>query len=170
MGVDSRLLYSRRRRAGKGYNHLVGPRKLITIVLAAFLTVSVLFLIGRELPGLRRQSAGGEEPPSAGIVAYYFHRTQSCGPCEHIHDWSREVVGQHYAGQMSWREVNLDQPANQHFVKDFNITANTVVLAEYRDGQVVRYVNLDRLWDFIDKPDEFREDLRQRIDAFLGGR
>ncbi|MFO7616170.1 MAG: hypothetical protein R6V75_02880, partial [Bacteroidales bacterium] len=43
------------------------------------------------------------------------------------------------------RVVNIDEPENRHFIQDFQLVTRSVVLAEYRDGEVVRYENLDQV-------------------------
>ena len=105
-----------------------------------------------------RRGASAEEPRRApiadGVVAFYFHGNVRCATCKKIEAYADEAVQQGFAealedGALTWRVVNIDEPENKHFVQDFQLVTRSVVLAEYRDGKVVRWENLDKVWQLV---------------------
>ena len=62
----------------------------------------------------------------------------------------------------------MDEPLNRHFIEDLQLVTRSVVLAEYRDGNVVRWKNLDRVWQLVRNQDAFTAYIRDETSAFLG--
>ncbi len=123
--------------------------------------------------------AGGAEPAAAtpaaadGVVVFYFHGNVRCATCRTIEAYAGEAVRDGFAdelasGALSWREVNVDSPEHRHFVQDFQLTTRSVVLAEYRDGQVVRHQSLDKVWQLVRSKDRFVDYVQGGTRAFLG--
>lgn len=50
-------------------------------------------------------------------------------------------------GTVRFLSLNTDDLVNAHFIDDFHLTMKLVVLAEERDGTVVRFAHLVRAWD-----------------------
>ena len=63
--------------------------------------------------------------------------------------------------------VNLDLSENEHYVQDFEITFNTVVLAELHDGKPVRWKNLANVWDFSQDKTTFKKYIEGEMGAFM---
>jgi hypothetical protein len=108
-------------------------------------------------------------------MVYCFGRTATCEPCENMRNWTGQLLQRDFAdalrtGSLALKEVNLDEPGGRRFVYDFQLTANTVVLAQYQGGMLTRYRNLEDLWDVADKHELFLQRLRVELDAFLEGR
>ncbi|MBX3728453.1 MAG: hypothetical protein KF858_04640 [Candidatus Sumerlaeia bacterium] len=107
------------------------------------------------------------------FVAYYFHGSMRCVTCRNIEDWSREAITAHFAdriesGDLEWREVNYDQPANEHFRRDFDLAFQSVVLVEQHEGTVVRWQNLHDVWMKVhDGPAAFEQFVVERTADFL---
>ena len=70
-------------------------------------------------------------------------------------------------GILQWRVVNIDEPANRHFIQDFQLVTRSVVLAEYRDGKVVRSKNLDQVWQLVRDKQRFVDYVQSETKAFL---
>ncbi len=123
--------------------------------------------------------AAAEEPaaPAApaedGIVAYYFHGNVRCATCKKIEAYADEAVAEGFAdelesGAVSWQVVNIDVDANKHFIEDFQLVTRSVVLVEYRDGKVVRWQNLDKVWQLVRDKDGFTSYVQGATRQFLG--
>ena len=101
---------------------------------------------------------GAAETRSAPRVeAFYFHRTLRCPACLDMENFTAEAVGRFAAaceaGRLRWRIVNLDDEENRHYVRDYAIEFNSVVLSRQVNGQEVAWTNLPDAWKFIgDKP------------------
>jgi hypothetical protein len=95
-------------------------------------------------------------PPPAGhkVIAYYFHGNQRCPTCLAIERQAREALDEAFpeafrSGVLEWRAVNIDESANSHFVREYELTSSTVVLAEIRGGRQESWRRLDRVWELV---------------------
>jgi len=109
---------------------------------------------------------------AAGVVAYYFHGSFRCRTCRTIEAHSEEAIRSEFAdefgsGRLAWRVVNVEEPENEHFVKDFELVTRSLVLAEYRDGEVIRWENLKQVWQLVRDKEQFLEYVRSSTRKFL---
>lgn len=94
------------------------------------------------------------------VVAYYFHTTQRCVSCRKIEAYTHEALERAFAaeladGRLLWRTVNIDLDENRHFIEEYKLYTKAVVLVEERDGKEVRWTNLSKVWQLLDKKDAF---------------
>lgn len=121
--------------------------------------------------------AGDEAAPTtaaanAGTVVYYFHGNARCATCKTIEAYADEAVHSAFAGELEdgalqWRVVNIDEPENRHFIQDFQLVTRSVVLAEYRDGEIVRFENLDKVWQLVRDKGRFLAYVQDATRGFL---
>jgi len=62
-----------------------------------------------------------------------------------------------------FRLLNIDKPENEHYINDYNMKYQTVVLEKLGGDSIVGWSRLDSLWDYIDKDDEFSDLLGRGI-------
>ena len=145
------------------------PRRLATAGLLLFLGVAAVVLIYKE-----RRPAAANAPvptaPRAAVVAYYFHGDQRCPTCLSIERQSRQAIERFFtnevaAGQLAFRPVNLDQPANRHFVQDYQLETRTLVLAS--DGPPPRWKSLQEVWTLAHDETRFAQYLKTEVEGFL---
>ena len=145
--------------------------KSISFILV-FASVFAMAVFGVTAPGA---SAG--EPAEAsitdGVVAYYFHGNVRCATCRKIEAYADEAIHSGFSGALdngtlAWSVVNIDETEGKHFVEDFQLVTRSVVLAEYQDGKVVRFKNLDQVWQLVRDKDGFVEYLQDEANEFLG--
>ncbi len=108
------------------------------------------------------------------FVVYYFHRTLRCATCLSIEKQSREAIEQGYTGELSagtleWHALNIDEPENEHFEKDFNLETQSLVLVERAGEKVVRWRLLPRVWELVDEPHALGEYVTREVARFIGG-
>lgn len=120
--------------------------------------------------------AGNEESVNATVarkvVAFYFHGNARCATCRKIEAYSEEAIRSGFEsklsdGRLEWRVVNIDESQNMHFVQDFQLVTKSVVLAEYNDGEVVRWENLKDVWQLVRSKDRFVDYVQTRTREFL---
>lgn len=139
-------------------------------MITAFLSLAIL---GGVALAADAPSATASEPATDGVIAFYFHGNARCATCRTIEAYADEAVHQGFAadldaGDLAWRVVNLDEPENRHFVEDFELVTRSVVLAQYRDGEVVRFKSLDQVWQLVRDKQRFVAYLQDETRAFLG--
>ena len=119
---------------------------------------------------------GAEEAvmaPPSGVVAYYFHGKLRCSTCRKLEALSREAITTGFAkdldsGKLAFMVVNVETPETEHFVQDFQLTNKSLVLVEYRDGTVVRWKNLPKIWQLVRDPEAFVRYVQEETRTFLG--
>ena len=106
------------------------------------------------------------------VVAYYFHGNFRCKTCRAIEAYSEEAIRSGFvdelaSGRLAWRVVNVEQPENKHFVEDFELITRSLVLVEYRDGEVARYENLKQVWQLVRDKERFLDYVHSSTRKFL---
>lgn len=143
---------------------------LFTVVLLVGLSV---FSVSASAEGPSESDHAVTEAQASQIVAYYFHGNLRCATCRKLEAYSREAISEGFAdelasGDLSWEVLNTDEEEYKHFVKDFELVTKSVVLVEYRDGQVVRFENLSKVWQLVGDKDDFIKYVRGSTREFLG--
>ncbi len=159
----------------------MNARKIVTAILLLFVVVSVVVFITRETNrgGSATDSAPGVADASAQaeVVAYYFHGTARCKTCLTIEEYTKEALESGFtadlaAGRLAFEIINVDEPTNEHFVKDFELDSRSVVLARNSDGQEEQFANwrqLNRVWELVGDKDAFITYVRTETQAMLAG-
>jgi hypothetical protein len=144
-----------------------------------FLSTTLLLCcaLGISLPGAADAPAGSERTAAASesprYVAYYFHGNFRCATCRKLEAYSEEAITRGFAdelgsGELEWRVVNTDEADNTHFVTDFDLVTKSLVLVEYRNGEVVRFTNLKLVWQLVGDKDGFLRYVRDSTREFIG--
>lgn len=141
-------------------------RKILSGALLAFVLAAIATLAMRGRGG-DGPAAAPAPSPAAGLVAFYFHGNKRCASCNEIERLSRDAYAPEIAtGAIAFRPVNVDEPANAHFVTDFQLAVRTVVLAEEAGGKIVRWKRLDDCWTRFDEPEKFATYMRESLASF----
>ena len=142
----------------------------------AQLVRSALVLAGATFHALG-QTAPADEPAATNApgqpIVYYFHRTARCPTCLSMETRTSQAVVRANSGDaapnLAWQAVNLDEPANAHFADDFQLTFGTVVVAENREGNAIRWKNLEKVWEYSSDETTFLQYLESEFGPFFGG-
>ncbi len=113
-------------------------------------------------------------PADTKIMVYYFRNNYRCPSCKKIEAYTHEAVNGKFAadlkkGSITWQMINVDEPANKHFIKEYNIFTKQVVLVEMKKGVQTRWKNLDKIWNLLGDKDKFTSYIEQEVKAFKGG-
>ena len=155
-------------------------KKFITFALLAFVAVSIGYLLlsnrqPQESPDISSVNtpAENELPNEAGtetgaavsvpeekVVAQYFHGTTRCDTCRAIEALTREALGTGFSeelktGRLELSAINVDEPANGHFVEDYQLTTRTVVIARFNNGKQGEWKRLDQVWQLVGDREAF---------------
>jgi len=150
-------------------------RAAVLLTTMGLLAVAVCVEAGR---GRKEAISAAAGPSSASdlrhVVIYYFHRTVRCPSCERIEEWTEAALRPSFAaaletGALEWRTVNLDEPANMHFERDYDLAMQSVVISEVRGGKEVRWKNLERVWDMLDDEPGFTRYVQDEIRIYEQG-
>ena len=166
------------------------PKTIVTVILLLFVAVSVVYLVvgeRREEPDKSTEQAETqpidarqeEQPDPNGkaaerkVVAYYFHGNVRCATCRTIESYAKEAVDARFpdalrSGALEWRVINVDDPANEHYVEEFQLTTRSIVLESVVGGKRQDWKNLQRVWDLVrDDKEAFLGYVQDETRAFL---
>jgi hypothetical protein len=172
----------------------VKTKSLITVALLAFVTIAVGFLVVKEIripEGIASPlgtaltadsgSKGVQPIPGASspegnrkVVAYYFHGRVRCVSCVKIENLSGKAIKKGFTeelkdGRLEFREVNVEEPGNRHFIDDYRLTSQSLVIVEYRDGRQIRWKNLEKVWPLLHSEKEFLPYVQEGVSSYLKG-
>ena len=112
-------------------------------------------------------------PAKSKVIVYYLHTTVRCANCLRIESYAASAVTGGFAGPLSegrleWKVLNVDDPPNAHFVKDYQLFTKSVVISEVKDGKEVRWKRLDKVWDLLGDQQAFERYVKDEVKAYLG--
>ncbi len=173
-------------------NKTMNMKNIFTVVLLLFAGFSLVYLFtsGAQSPAVTERqiaSAGGsgrfhhrslERRPTASregrrVVAYYFHTTQRCVTCRMIETFAHEAIETGFAddledGRLVWLPVNVQEPDNEQFIQDYQLTSKAVVLVEMAGEEQTRWKNLDQVWFLVRDKKAFQAYIQKETRDFLG--
>ena len=160
-------------------------KQLVTGFLIAFVAFSVIYLVVKESrspeskePGTVAQVQPATEEPAGAteqartVTAYYFHGNVRCQTCKKIEAYTRESITSSFTNELStgrllWKIVNVDEPENEHFVKDYELTSRSVVLVDAAGGKQLEWKNLASIWDLVGDKEKFQTYISDETKGFL---
>jgi len=105
-------------------------------------------------------------------VVTYFYTNVRCPTCRKLEAYSRESVEHAFAKEIKdkvllFRAVNVDEPENKHFIKDYNLYTKSLIVALKKKGEVVRWKNLPEIWRHVRDRPGFEEYVQAGVKEFL---
>jgi len=102
-------------------------------------------------------------------TVYYFHTTARCESCINIENFTKELVTTKYTTPLSMKYValNIEDPENEHFRKDFNLKFSSVVIVKSKKGETEKYKNLDSIWTYSENKFNFFNYADREIQSFV---
>lgn len=158
-------------------------KTIFSLVLLAFVAVSVVFALRKVSPDAatsQNQAAASSEPgiaaPAVGLdaklaetqfSAVYFHAPHRCPTCRKIESFSHEALTTEIeAGAIAWQIADYTANTNASLVDQFKVITSTVVLVEVQDGKVVRWKNLEEVWNHTSNQADFTAFINQAWSEF----
>jgi hypothetical protein len=140
-----------------------------SVVLAALaFTGSACAVEGAGQP---KTSASPQATPktAAKTVIYYFHGTSRCQTCRTIEAYADEAVKAAFGpelarGELLWQPLNVDESANEHFVKDYQLFTRSLVVVDGANPK--RFKNLERVWQLVGDKPVFMRYVQDEVRAF----
>lgn len=159
---------------------------IVRIVLLIVIIGSISYLIAKEEFFHESHTNPGHEDPVSSvttgpvdanikpdhIVAYYFHGNFRCAACRKIEAYSKEGIDSNFSnelknGVLSFKAINVEEPENRHFIKDYGLYTKSLVVASYAGDKQIKYKNLERIWDYLNSKDEFENYVKIELSGFL---
>ena len=163
------------------------PKKIVTLLLLAFVVGSILFLIAKESGANKNpvdmqiseaettvaQNTTKSAKTGDKVVVYYFHGNRRCGGCGDIEAYSKETVETKFAdkiksGAIEWKAVNVEKPENKHFIQEYEVYGPTLLISHVKNGKQADWKKLDKVWELTRSKTEFTKYVENEIKALSG--
>jgi hypothetical protein len=118
--------------------------------------------------------AGPPQNNTSLVRVYYFHKTVRCPSCSLLEELTRDAVEIGFAreldnGKVTMQAINVDEKANEHFVDDYHLNVQSIVLSQVEHGKEIRWKNLDQIWRLFEDKELLWEYLQEEIQKFIIG-
>ncbi len=157
-------------------------KTIFSILLLGFVAVSVALAIRKIGP----QSSSAQQTVAnndAGVIAtpiglnaqlaesqfsaVYFHAANRCATCRKIEKFAHEALTPEIeASKLAWQTADFTASDNASLVDQFKVYSSTVVLVEVQDGKVVRWKNLEEVWNHTSEQADFTAFIDQAWSEF----
>jgi hypothetical protein len=167
-------------------------KKITTLLLLLFVVASIGTIVAKEriaqvsttATELETIGPSNTEPPFAPVpsekaapvkvVAYYFHGNRRCVTCRTIEALTTEAIETGFAddiktGRVELKVVNVEEPGNEHFIRDYELVSRSVVVARYEDGQQRNWKRLDEVWQLVRDKEAFIRFMQEQTSNLLKG-
>jgi hypothetical protein len=107
-----------------------------------------------------------------GVTVINFHGSKRCRTCIGIGNQARRILDEEFAaeetaGKIHWEHINYDEPANAHYVKDYELVSSTILATLWKDGKEVTWNRLDGVWDHTGDEPAFRAYVSRSVRELL---
>ena len=114
------------------------------------------------------------QKPAHYLVVTYFHGTFRCPTCQRIEELSSQAVKANFedelkTGKVVWRVINVDEPENEHYRKDYQLYSKHLIVSEMKDGKEVRWKDLKDIWTLVKDDEKFENYVKTEINDWLKG-
>lgn len=112
------------------------------------------------------------QPQSRKVVATYFHGKVRCATCRKVEAYAREAVEQGFgpeiaAGSVEFRAIDVEEPQNRHFIRDYQLMTRSVVVTEEVGGAVTRWIRLDQVWALVGDRTSYLHYVQDAVHGYL---
>jgi hypothetical protein len=109
------------------------------------------------------------------IIAYYFHGIRRCPSCMKIEAYSQEAVQTGFAedlksGKMEWHVINIEEPPNEHYEKDYQLYTKSLILSRVENGKETKWKNLDKVWELLGDKEAFIKYVQDEVRLMAQGK
>jgi hypothetical protein len=106
------------------------------------------------------------------VVVSYLHGNRRCVTCKKLEAYSEEAVMTGFATQLAdstlvWQVINFEEADNEHYVKDYGLYSQSLVLSRRPGEKEVEWKNLDRIWTLVGDKKQFIAYVQAELAAFL---
>ncbi len=140
-------------------------------VQSVLILVSALVLFLHPVGGMANDQSSDTLSPD--IQVFYFHNTYRCMTCLGMEGMTEEMIQDNFSteletGTITWGSFDIQEPENERFVKEFGLDGIALIMVELENGKMLRWKNLEQIWELAGTPVQFREYVRGELAAYVG--
>jgi hypothetical protein len=149
-------------------------KHIVSIVLIVFVVFSIILLVNketREVNSVPFVEDTGDNAIQKTIV-YYFHMSKRCVNCIFIENNTKETIAREFSeeiknGSLEMQIINVSDPENRHYIEDYELITQSVVLVEKKGNQEIRKKKLDDIWELVGDVEPFTNYIFNETNSFL---
>ncbi|MFI3290902.1 MAG: nitrophenyl compound nitroreductase subunit ArsF family protein [Opitutales bacterium] len=151
-----------------GKNKGSSAKKLLSLLLLAFVIISLGYVVYRESSSpTPSQCCTNENVSSDTLVVYYFHGNKRCFSCNNIESFTKKTLEEKFKAKLEdssiiFKSINIEEPQNEHFIKDFALPSRCVVLQK---GD--KFERLEKVWEYAKNEEAMLPYIENSINNFL---
>ncbi len=149
-------------------------KQIITAILSIFIIISIFYFIITTVKkdNNLQKSSSIANFQNAAVMVYYFHRTSRCNTCITIEKLSHEVIQNNFKNELQLNKLkfiplNIELNENKHFVQDLNLSFNSLIVTLIRNSKIVKYKNLEDVWNYYEDKEKFASYVIENIKIYL---
>ncbi len=124
--------------------------------------------LAESAPG--ESATGGSAEPV--VTVTYFTTKVRCASCMRIEEWTRQAVASRFAdeveaGRVSFNRAYIDNPANEHYIEDYQLVSKSVVVSDSLGDREQDWVNLQDVWLLLRDEEAFTNHVAEAVNAYL---
>ena len=154
----------------------MNPKSIVTAALLILAAAGVVYVLaggdGAAEGDPASARAVADALPADGVVVYYFHGHKRCATCNRMEALAEQTLQARFGdrmarGSVAFRAVNVETDATRHFVTDYELTGNAVVMVERRGGEERSWRRLDSIWEMISDDESYGDYIAENLAACL---
>lgn len=108
------------------------------------------------------------------VKVIYFHGDYRCSTCKTIEAFSKFAVESNFSKEMKEKKmrfsvINYDKKANKHFLDDFKLFNQALIIIEYKNGKIKKYKSCEKIWTLTGNQKKFEKYVVKEINEYLKG-
>lgn len=126
------------------------------------------------IEGASHPPGGVVVPVIAGhqVVMTYFISGPRCESCQKIEALCRATAAREFPTELAnhqlvFRVIDTGEPANQHYLNDYQLTSKIVILSHRLEGRETEWVAMEKVWDLLEDPAAFGAYLAAPIRTYI---
>lgn len=136
-------------------------KKLLFVILATTVIVSMQY-----------SAIAAEDAQVGKVTVYYFHGSFRCSTCTNMEQYAKEAIEVNFkealaSGNLEFKAVNVEEPDNEHFVRDYQLYTKSLIVSYAKDGKEIKSKNLDKIWEYARNKQKFGEYVTEEIGNFI---
>ena len=154
------------------------PKSILALILLVFIIVSIAYMVGKERhntpPSIVVDNNAVKEDinTKSQLIVYYLHGGRRCPTCYKLETYAKESLQTYFAAELDsneivWKVVNIDEPQNEHYIKDYKLVTKSIILSAMVDDKEVEWKNLDQIWQKVRNKEGYLQYIRDGIKQFL---
>jgi hypothetical protein len=109
------------------------------------------------------------------VIIFYFYGNVRCFTCKQIERLTKEAVKEGFGEEMKngvvqMKAVNVQEPRNNHFIKDYRLYTKSVIVSDLKQGKEERWKNLLRVWELVRNDEAFKRYVQKEVKEYLEGK